>query len=334
MSSSPDGSPSGIPTACNSRWQITSELEQRRQDLKDPELQMLSELFSVTCLIERGEVNEFDRRVSAFGRLADDLRQPEAIWYALLLRAMREILAGRFEQGEVISRQFAEVGERLGDANIFHSRMAHRLVLAWERGQSGDIVEIARVATERYPEILGWRAAFAWALSEAGRSGEARHEFEFLAQNDFRNIARTMDWSVAIVLLSEVCVNLRDRTRALVLYDLLLPLRKRFVMLGLCVMNWGCASRYLGLLACLLGDREKALQHFEEAIRMNESVGALPWVAHAKTDYAECLVALPQENERERISGLLAEARDVAAELTMTSLLSRIETLREQLLAR
>ncbi len=314
------------PTACDSRWQIASELEQRRRDLKDPELEMLSELFSVTCLIERGDIDEFDRRVSAFGRLAEHLRQPEAIWYALLLRSMREILAGRFDQGETISRLFAEIGERVGDANIFHSRMAHRLVLAWERGQFNELVEIAREATDRYPEILGWRAALAWALSQAGRLDDARREFEFLAQNEFRNIARTMDWSVAISLLSEVCVSLGDLSRAAMLYELLLPLRHRFVMLGLCVMNWGCASRYLGLLAGLRGDQQRAADHFEEAIGMNLSIGASPWVAHAKFNYADCLMTSARPDELDQAADLLREARATAEELGMTSLLSRIAT--------
>ena len=264
------------PTDCQGRWRIACELESRRQDLKDPELQMLSELFSVTCLIERGEVEEFDRRVSAFGRLAEHLRRPEAIWYALLLRAMRALLAGHFDEGEMISSDFAEAGAKVGDANIFHSRMAHRLVLAWERGDSEGLVEAAGTATSRYPETLGWRAAFAWALSQAERTEEAQAEFEFLAQNDFQTIARTMDWSVAIALLSEVCVRLGDRASAATLYELLLPLQGRFVVLGLCVMNWGCASRYLGLLAGLLENRDRAFEHFEEAIQLNESIGAIP----------------------------------------------------------
>ncbi len=241
---------------------------------------------------------------------------------------MRELLAGHFDIGEEMSVRFAEIGQRVGDANIFHSRMAHRLVLAYERGRYDELVETAREATNRHPEILGWRAALAWSLSEAARLDEARSEFEFLARNEFRNIARTMDWSVAIALLSEVCVKLGDRSRATQLYELLLPLRGRFVMLGLCVMNWGCASRYLGLLAALLQDYDGASAHFDEAISMNAAIGARPWLAHSKYNYAECLVALMPVSGEERALRLLEDARAIASELGMKNLLRRIRLLR------
>ena len=136
-----------------------------------------------------------------------------------------------------------------------------------------------------------------------------------------------MDWSVAIALLSEVCVRLGDRTRATQLYELLLPLRGRFVMLGLCVMNWGCASRYLGLLATSLQDFDRASLHFDEAISMNAAIGARPWIAHSKYNYAECLLSLMPESGEERALRLLDDARGIASELGMTNLLRRIRQL-------
>ena len=65
-------------------------------------------------------------------------------------------------------------------------------------------------------------------------------------------------------------------------------------------MCYGAASRYLGMLAATLGEFDKAEAHFEHALEMNERMGARPWLAHTKAEYALLL--------RRRGGGAIANA--------------------------
>jgi hypothetical protein len=52
----------------------------------------------------------------------------------------------------------------------------------------------------------------------------------------------------------------------------------------------GAVSRYLGLLAAMLGRRSEASAHFEHAIAANERMGFVPWAARAREDYKRTTV--------------------------------------------
>lgn len=53
----------------------------------------------------------------------------------------------------------------------------------------------------------------------------------------------------------------------------------------------GSVARYLGLLATTMGHSNEAAQHFEDALAMNERMGARPWLAHTQRDYTRTLLA-------------------------------------------
>ena len=50
-------------------------------------------------------------------------------------------------------------------------------------------------------------------------------------------------------------------------------------------------SHYLGLLAAAAGQAEDAIRHFEEAIELEEQIGALPYLAHSLHGLAAALTA-------------------------------------------
>ena len=60
-------------------------------------------------------------------------------------------------------------------------------------------------------------------------------------------------------------------------------------MIGHGVACYGAADRYLGLLAATLGDHERAIEHFEQALAINREMGATTWVAHTLYAYGRTL---------------------------------------------
>jgi hypothetical protein len=71
-----------------------------------------------------------------------------------------------------------------------------------------------------------------------------------------------------------------------------------------------------------------AEQHFEEALEMNNRMGARPWLAHTQYEYAQMLQARSSAGDIERARKLLEEAAAIARQLSMRSLESRIATAR------
>ena len=297
------------------RYELAKRLVHRAEELKERELLLVCRLFLLVGLLERGEMEAFDRELSIFTHLVVELRQPHTLWYPPLFSSMRALMEGRFSKAPRLVRDLAVAAARVQDANALHSLMAHNLALRSERGGLEEIVEGVRQACSRYPNMYGWRAALAWILCRTGLLSEGRAEFDRIAARDFRDVSQQFDWTAAIGLSAEVCWMLGDSQRAEVLYGLLEPLAQRFIIMGLGVVNWGSVERSLGLLAMVRRDLEAAERHFLRAIERNASVRARTWVVHSEIDRAELLVEGGFEQEAaELLMQTLSEARDLRME--------------------
>ncbi len=115
------------------------------------------------------------------------------------------------------------------------------------------------------------------------------------------------EWLVSVCLLAESCVLLGRSEPAAPLYDLLLPYGSLNAV-GVPELALGSTSRQLGILAAQLGRADDALDHFEEALRMNELMGARPELARTQEDCARLLRARGGRGDRARAESLLAEA--------------------------
>ncbi len=318
------------PEGFENRWRIAEELMERARSSGDRETLLLCRLFWVTCLLERGEMGEFLRQVKLFEEAADVLRQREAQWYAALLRSVHALHEGRLADAEVLSSRFVEIGELVGDANVFHSRMTHKIVLAWEAGNHDELVAGALEGCEAYPGVVGWKAAYAWCLGQAGRLEACRREFEVLARRGFQGIPKRMDWAVTMAFLADVTALVGSSQEAEVIFRLLEPLRGRSLVLGLCVANWGCASRYLGSLAHAMGRNADAEELFLEAITVDDRVGARAWAARDRYEFARFAHRSGGRELGEKAKPLLREAEKAAAELGLSDLMRRLSDLRRE----
>jgi len=309
----------------DSRQKDSIDLLARARERGDPETLLVCQLFHLLTLLERGETASFDAEAAEFASLADELRQPQSIWYSRLLRATRAFLGGRFDDAAKLADEFSAMGAEIGDANAFHSLMSHLLLQQWERGRIHEFADLAREGVRRFPAMRAWRAALAWTLVQANRVEEARLQFEILAEREFDDLPERFDWGVTVALLSETCCELGDDRRAQKLYEILLPIHDRHLVIGLCVLSWGSVSRHLGRLAATMSCWEAAFRHFHKAMAENERSGAKPWLAHTMVDYAQALLASGTRDTPSEARQLLRNAVELAEGLGMTNLVSRVE---------
>lgn len=316
------------PRTVRQRFELARRLVDRSFASIEPELQLVSQLFWLTSLLETGEMVLFDCELQRYRQLAETLRQPQALWYTWMLDGMRALLAGEFSRAEGLIEHFTTLGRRVNDANADHSAIAHTLVIRYAKGSLEDLLPAAREVSRRYPSVVGWRASLPWLLAQLGRFDEAAAELEPLCRNDFRDIPQRLDWPGTAVLISETVALLGDRKRARALYELMLPLRDTYAIIGLAVVNWGSFSRHLGLLAGCLGRWPTAIDHLENALRMNEAIGAHAWVAHTQLELAQILVNISDATHpSERAALLLNSAHMTAKRLGMPALLAAIQRL-------
>jgi tetratricopeptide (TPR) repeat protein len=169
------------------------------------------------------------------------------------------------------------------------------------------------------PNILAWKCVLAFCLSELEHR-EAPIVFEALAQDGFASIPQNETWGIAMSMLNIASVNLHDYDRANELYNLSLPGKSFFTIVGYGVMSFGSRARELGNLASLMERFDEAEEHFELAIVQNRKTGAAPWMAHSQFDYARMLARRRDPAHTGRIRKLVGEAQKTANLLRMARL--------------
>src|SRR5581483_1435994 len=174
-----------------------------------------------------------------------------------------------------------------------------------------------------------WRPALALLYVELGDLDSARAVFDDLASNDFQSIPRDARWTPCIAYLAEVCVALDDRVQASRLYKLLLPWSGRNI--GVELECPGSSDRFLGLLASLERRWPDAERHFEQALAMNDRIGAILPREHTRRDYADMLVTRGDAADRARAAAFLDTAEGHATALGLTALNRRIGLTRQRL---
>jgi len=116
-----------------------------------------------------------------------------------------------------------------------------------------------------------------------------------------------VDHNPGITEFADRLLALEDTRRAGVIYELLLPYADR-VAVSYAENITGSVARYLGLLAATMGRGDVSAGHFEDALAVNERIGARPWLAHAREDYGRLLLARDGPGDREKAEPLLSLA--------------------------
>jgi tetratricopeptide (TPR) repeat protein len=162
------------------------------------------------------------------------------------------------------------------------------------------------------------RCVLAYVCARLGATAEATTVLEELVRRDLSSWHFDSEWLFSITLLAETGAILGDREHAASLYDLLLPYGSLNAVAPI-EAALGSASRALGMLATVLGDFGHATRHYDDALQMNRSMGARPWVAHTEGDYARMLLARGESGDREHALELTRSSLESYRSLGMDS---------------
>jgi tetratricopeptide (TPR) repeat protein len=323
-----DGRYSAIwaPDTVEERLRIADEIIKIAETTGDAERVFQGHHYRSAVFLELGDIASVKAELDGNARLADELRQPAHRWYVQATIATLSLLEGRFDEAESL---IAEAFDHGRHAETLHARgvvLLQRYALRSEQGRASELEDALRGTVDEYAFWPWMRCALLHMYVQLDRRADARSLLEAIAGQDFRDLPWDNDWLMGMSLLAEVVAHLRDTRRAGLLYELLSPYG-HLNGYGHPEFCTGSISRPLGILSAQLGRWDDSERHFEQALEMNERMGALPWLAHTRRDYAVMLVSRDAPGDRERADQLLRDAQSVAQQLGMVALDRKISEL-------
>jgi tetratricopeptide (TPR) repeat protein len=283
--------------------------------------------FAMAGYLEMGDLAGFEAQFARHRAILEKYQVVGLLHYGpAMADAMRAILHGDFATaGRLAEKALTFTGEAPSDVatGVYGVQM---FTIRRERGRLAEVAPLLRRFLVENSRDSAWRPGLALIASDLGFDEAARTAFDKMAGLGF---AFPVDGNYTITLcyLAEVCARLGDADRAERLYSLLLPYRDLAVVVPISTVCCGSASRYIGMLARVMGDWTAAAEHFDAALRMDRRLQAWPWLAHTKYEFALMLRARDRPGDLRRAETLLGAAAVTAKRLGMKSLQHQIESL-------
>ena len=254
--------------------------------------------------------------LAAMVRLANELRQPAQLWTVAAAETTLALSHGRFAEAAEQIEQAAAIGGRAVAWNALATRRIQLFMLRREQATLAGFEREIEDYPHEFPSPLMHGAILAHVYAQLQRAGDAEALVRELTARDLANWHVDEEWLVSVCLLAETCALLDDTEAAGPLYELLLPYGSQNAV-ALPELALDSVSRPLGILANLQGRFHEATEHFQQALPMNQRMGARPFVARTHEDHARMLLRRNARGDRTHAEELLARARAIYRELGM-----------------
>ncbi len=289
------------------------------ESLGDHALALRAEQRLAAVLLEAGDVAASDHHHARAAR-AGRAQHPSSRIIGAMIHTSRALLAGDFDAAEQRMRVTAELYRSMPDPEAvvgMNPLPMMRLLLLRGRRRAEDRRELEALELPASPVRDVLLAVVGAHLGD--RAGAEAALGALMARGDHVRLNY-----LPAAVLPEVVATLGDAARAAELLDVVRQLDGRNVVQfgGICE---GAGARLLGLLHATMGRNEDAEACYEQALRMNEAMGAAPFVPATKLAQAELLLRRDGRSERSR--RLLAEAMEGFGALGMTASLERARAL-------
>lgn len=300
------------PAAARERLATAAGIVERARAAGSAELERRGLFWSFIAGVELGDLERAETALIAYARAGELAGDAEAAVVVPARQAMLAIVRGRFDTALALADEVAERGRRSGLADTGRLTASLRGRVALIRGQAGAAPEELLAIARRLPGHF-YEASAARALAELGRDAEAVLELERVLPATLAGSGPR--WLGAVADLAVVAARSGTPEAARALHDALLPYRGRLVIWGGANTVTGPVDDYLGRLALRLGDHARALSYLDDAIAVEQRIGALPWLAESLAFRSAALTARAGAGDAERAAEDLARSRELAKRL-------------------
>jgi class 3 adenylate cyclase/tetratricopeptide (TPR) repeat protein len=314
------------PNHLSPRLTVSTELVALGERAGNPELAYIGHVHRACDLLELSRVDDARRSAQAAVEIVEGLGQPMQRYFVIWLQSTLALLEGRFDEAQRLSDEALDIGIAADHPDAFVVWGAQALILGWQRGEVGHLLEPTRQLLEQFPDLTSWPAAVALVEAMTGLHDDARKRLSVVTA-DLDALTFGATWMAMMLTLTEVCRMVDAPECAAPIYDELLPYAQTLCVVSLSLSEIGPVSRALGVLASLKGDYSRAEVHFADALATSERIGAPPHVARTHVDHARMLMSRGAPGDAERARELLGIAGPLAERIGMAGLVADIEAL-------
>ena len=209
-------------------------------------------------------------------------------------------------QAERLARDSVALAERARAPEARTHFTAQLVALRREQGRLDELLpELERFARDE-PTVGPWHCVLPLAYLDAGDPARARDAYDAALAGGVSAVPRTMFWLASLASLAEAAAVVGDAEGGAQLYAALEPYADRLAQWSF-TGNAGSVHRLLGRTAAVAEQRERAREHFEDALRRHAALGCGPLLARTRCDYGELLLTGTRA-ERARARRLFSEA--------------------------
>jgi DNA-binding CsgD family transcriptional regulator/tetratricopeptide (TPR) repeat protein len=304
---------------------MLAEAKQLGEELANTEIRVEAMAWRVPSFVAQGDLKSARRELPALRETAEATGQPLFSYMAEQFGSAIALADGRLEDAENMARRSYEAGQLLTGPRASGTYGVQMFGLRREQGRLAELAPVMRILTASKRQQGPWRPGLASLLVELDMEAEARRCLASITGEGLDPFHGSL-WLASLTYITDACSALKDETAAALVYPELEPLAGTNVMIGQGVACYGSVDRYLGMLAATLGERERAERHFEQALALNRAMDTPTWLAHTEYEYARLLLT-SEDREPQRIAALLGEADQLARQIGLTALHSRINAL-------
>jgi hypothetical protein len=279
--------------------------------------------------VDLGELHGFEAALAEYEALAQQVAQPRYQWVPLMFRSMRAYWEGRFADAERLEAEALLLHERSrGDAPPLAP--GRRLAVAFLRDEP-ELIETAWADyLARYPSEGVFQAVItAHVEAHKGQlapASELVHGLQTQELGPFGHDVHALD------ALSAIAWFLRDKPFAERLYPLFHAYRGLPLMItGTGFMIHGMVDHALMRLSAVCGRNEQADAHAEAALALCARLGAKPFAARVRCDWALLLLERGGSDAVPRARELVQAAQQSADALGLGQLGVRCRELQARL---
>jgi len=318
------------PEHVRDRLAAAKELIPLAEEARDIPLLFFGRWQTMNDSLRVGDMETVDREIESTSELATQTREPAYQAWPFGGRAMRACMEGKWDEAERGAQQMLLMGQRLQNPFYLQASLAQLFDIRSNQGRISELEAATKGAVQQYPDSLPWLAALADLYALLEREPEARQYFEKLASasEEFTNIPDEANYLVILALAAYVARFLGDTPRAETLYGVLKPYDGLTITVANGALCIGAASRVLGVLASTMSRWEEAEAHFLDGIAQNERIGARPWLARGRLEYAQMLLARDQPGDRQKALDQVDKALPIFQELGMKGFMEQALTLK------
>jgi predicted ATPase len=269
------------------RLMLAERINRAARQSGETRLELAALAAHAVGVLESGDLAAMNADIDALAAEAERLDHPEFQWYVAVYRLVQALVTGRFSDADALAAQATAAAKYAPEFSV-GLYFAEAITDLRERDRTSLRRHAAQLAemAGRFPRIVVWRCLALLNDITRDMATDARRENRELTDELLAQDVRDGHWLVACCLAAEAAAELGDRRVAELLSEALDPFVTNVAVAGRVAAFRGSVAYPLGLLADVLGDRDRAVRYLSMSAKHHERIGARPFLERSRAALA------------------------------------------------